>query len=46
MTDITNPILSAILAALNEHIDARVKAILESGGFKVKHKHARDYFFG
>lgn len=26
----TNPILAAILAALNEHIDARVKAILET----------------
>ena len=31
MTDITNPILSAILAPLNEHIDARIKAALEIG---------------
>ncbi len=30
MNETNNPILNAILAALNEHIDARIKAALEA----------------
>lgn len=30
MNETNNPILAAILAALNEHIDARIKAALEA----------------